>query len=156
MRLTPLVLIALALCACTVKKIPGTDIDDTGETRLILDVLTKYRVAFEARNVDDVVKLTDPGFHDDHGTATLVDDWTAKNLSEELNKLFAQVDEVRVDITVRKVEFDEEQNNAKVTYRWSESYRQPAISTKTKTESDIKQVHLKKAADRDWKIVSGI
>ena len=68
MRLPLTALIALSLCACTAKKIPGTDIDDTGETRLILDVMTKYRTAVEARNSEEIIKLVDQTFRDDGGS----------------------------------------------------------------------------------------
>ena len=64
--LIPLVtLLVLALTGCMPKKIPGTDLDDTSETRAVIDVMQKYRVAVEAKDTGAILKLTDESFRDD-------------------------------------------------------------------------------------------
>ncbi len=153
--LTALV-IAFSLIACTPKKIPGTDIDDTGETRLILDVMTKYRLALEARNSEELKKLADESFHDDGGSANPDDDLDYATMSSKLPQRLQRLDDVKLDISVRKVEFDEEQTNVKVTYTYSMSFRTPQYSAKTQTETDIKQMYLHRAGEKNWKITSGI
>ena len=40
------------LAACGARRIPGTDIDDTDDTRAILQVMEKYRSAVEARDIE--------------------------------------------------------------------------------------------------------
>ena len=45
--------LALALTGCSPKKIPGTDLDDTSETRAVIDVLQKYRDSFEESPFED-------------------------------------------------------------------------------------------------------
>lgn len=152
----PAALIAIALCACTAKKIPGTDIDDTGETRLILDVMTKYRTALEARNSEAIIKLFDPAFRDDGGSSTPDDDLDFASAPAKLPARLQKLDDVRLDITVRKVEFDEREENVKVTYTYSMSFRTPQFSSKTQTETDIKQMYLRRAGKQEWKITSGI
>ena len=37
---------------CAPRRIPGTDLDDTPDNRAIIDVMGKYKKAFEARDVD--------------------------------------------------------------------------------------------------------
>ena len=156
MRLPLIALAALSLCACTAKKIPGTDIDDTGETRLILDVMTKYRTAVEARNADEIIKLVDHTFRDDGGSTLPDDDLDYASLHTKLPARFSKLDDVRLDITVRKVEYDETAENAKVTYTYSMTFRTPQYTQKTQTETDIKQMFFHRAGERDWKIISGI
>ena len=157
MRLPPIAaLLALCLVACTAKKIPGTDIDDTGETRLILDVMTKYRTAVEARSSEQIIKLVDESFRDDGGSMLPDDDLDYASLPTKLPARLQKLDDVRLDITVRKVEFDEKEDNAKVTYTYSMSFRTPQYSSKTQTETDIKQMFFHRAGERDWKIISGI
>lgn len=156
MRLPLIALVALSLCACTAKKIPGTDIDDTGETRLILDVMTKYRLALEARNSEDLKKLADENFRDDGGTANPDDDLDYATMSTKLPERLHRLDDVKVDISVRRVEFDEDQTNVKVTYTYSMSFRTPQYSSKTQTETDIKQMFLHRVGAKNWKITSGI
>lgn len=156
MRLPLIALVAFSLTACTAKKIPGTDIDDTGETRLILDVMTKYRTAVEARNSEEIIKLVDTTFRDDGGSSLPDDDLDYASLPVKLPARLLKLDDVRLDITVRKVEFDEHEDNAKVTYTYSMSFRTPQYSSKTQTETDIKQMFFHRAGEKTWKIISGI
>ncbi len=147
---------AVSLTACSAKKIPGTDIDDTGETRDILDVMTKYRTAVEARNSQAIIELVDETFRDDGGSAAPDDDLDYRSLTTQLPARLLRLDDIRLDITVRKVEFDENQANAKVTYTYSMSFRLPQYSQKTQSETDIKQMYFKHVDKHSWKIVSGI
>ncbi len=155
-RSTVVFAVVFALMGCAPKKIPGTEIDDTTATRDILEVMKKYRVAFEREKTDAIVELADASFQDDGGSASPDDDCDYAGLSAHLNGLFERVKELRLDMNVRKVEFDDDETAARVTYNYTLSFRMPDLSQKTHSDSDIKQMTLKRVGPNDWKITSGI
>jgi hypothetical protein len=155
MRIIVLTGCLAVLAGCSTKKIPGTDIDDTSETRAILDVLTKYRSAVELRNPQALLELADESFRDDGGSAAPDDDLDYRSLHTSLPARMLRFDDIRLDVNVRKVEFDEAQTNAKVTYTYTMSFRMPQYTSRTQSETDIKQMFLKRGA-AGWKITSGI
>ena len=155
--LIPLVtLLVLALTGCMPKKIPGTDLDDTSETRAVIDVMQKYRVAVEAKDTSAILKLTDESFRDDGGTSAPEDDLDYGSLPAKLNGRMAKVSDLKLDVTVRRIEFDPDEKVARVTYSYQLSFKLPDYSTRTQSENDIKQMLLKRVGDQQWKITSGI
>lgn len=149
-------LAAVALCGCTVKKIPGTDIDDTSDTRAVLDVVNAYRVAVEHRNVDALIELADESFRDDGGSSGPDDDLDYKTLRTALPARFARIEDLHLDLSVRKVAFDDEAKSARVTYTYTLAFKLPQLSSRAQQENDIKQMTLKRVDEKTWKIVSGI
>ena len=53
-------LAALALLACGAKRIPGTEIRDTPETRAVVAAIEAYRQAAEKRDAEAVMALVSP------------------------------------------------------------------------------------------------
>ena len=149
-------LLALALTGCAPRKIPGTDLDDTSETRAVIEVLQKYRVAVEAKNTQALLQLTDESFRDDGGSSAPEDDLDYKSLPAKLNARMARVSELKLDVTVRRIEFDSDEKVARVTYSYQLTFKMPDYSTRTQSENDIKQMLLKRVGDQEWKITSGI
>ena len=154
--LVPVLLLSLALMACTPRKIPGTDLDDTSDTRAVIDVMQKYRSAFEAKNTDALVKMCDESFRDDGGSSNPDDDLDYTSLVPKMNARMQKVSDLKLDVTVRRIEFDTENKIARVTYSYQLSFKMPDYSSRTQTENDIKQMLLKRVGDQDWKITSGI
>jgi hypothetical protein len=54
--------------------IAGTDLEDTPETRAIALVIERYRVALKAGDVETLLALASPHYHDDAGTPATDDD----------------------------------------------------------------------------------
>lgn len=154
--LIPAVLLALVLTGCTPRKIPGTDLDDTTETRAVIDVLQKYREAVEKKNIDAITKLADESFRDDGGTSSPDDDLDFASLNNKLTARLSKVADLKLDVTVRRIEFDSEGKVARVTYSYQLAFRLPEYSGRAQNESDIKQMMLKRVGDQEWKITSGI
>ena len=98
------VVLAVAGSGCAVHKITGTEIDDTEDTRAILQVIDSYRKAVEAKDPKTLVTLVDESFKDDGGSTTPDDDLDYKTLGTKLPLRFARVDELHLDINVRKIE----------------------------------------------------
>lgn len=155
-RSSLVVVLFLAVAACAPKKIPGTNIDDTSETRSVLELLTKYRKAMETQNAQGVVALVDPSFRDDGGSASPDDDMEFGTLEEKLKDRFGRVQDVRLELTVKKIELNPDTEAARVTYSYSLSFRMPRLSARTRSETDIKQMTLRRVGDKEWKITSGI
>lgn len=154
--LLPFAILALALSACAPKKIPGTDLDDTSDTRAVIDVLQKYRAAVEAKNTTAIVQLADPSFRDDGGSSSPDDDLDYATLADKLNARLGKVADLKLDVTVRRIEFDTENTVARVTYSYQLTFRMPEYSTRAQSENDLKQMLLKRVGDQEWKITSGI
>lgn len=154
--LLPFVILALAITGCMPKKIPGTELDDTTDTRAVIDVLQKYRVAVESKNADAIIKLTDPSFRDDGGSSSPDDDLDYGSLGARLGARLAKVSDLKLDVTIRRIEFDTEGTVARVTYSYQMSFRMPEYSSRTQSENDLKQMLLKRVGDQEWKITSGI
>ncbi len=148
-------LCALALVAgCTPKRIPGTDIEDTRETRAILNVMEMYRSAVEARDAQGVAALADPSFKDDGGSATTEDDLDYKTLAPRLAERLSRISDVKLELNVKKILFHEDLT-ASVIYNYSTSFKMPGLSTRVQNASEIKQMWFKRVG-KDWKIASGI
>jgi len=157
MVIIPLVvLLALVLSGCPPRKIPGTELDDTSDTRAVIDVLQKYRQAVEAKNTQALLQLTDESFRDDGGTSAPDDDLDYKSLPAKLATRMAKVSELKLAVTVRRIEFDSDEKVARVTYSYQLSFKMPDYSARTQSENDIKQMLLKRVGDQEWKITSGI
>lgn len=153
--LIPLLLLVVAT-GCAPRKIPGTDLDDTDDTRAVLDVLQKYRSAVEKKDTDTIVKLADETFRDDGGSANPDDDLDYASLGPKLTARLAKIANVKLDVTVRRIEFDDDSKMARVTYSYQISFNIPEYTQRTQSENDIKQMILKRVGDQDWKIASGI
>ncbi len=145
-------LLFLTIVGCGVKRIPGTDLDDSRDNRKILEVMEKYRTAVEARDPDGVLAVVDPAFRDVAGTLDPSDDLTAANLRARLADRFKRIQDVRVQVEVKRIEV--EPNVARAIYTYVMQFR-IAPNGKPQVESDIKRMEFKRAGD-GWRILTGI
>lgn len=139
--------------ACMPRRIPGTEIDDTSETRAILSVMEQYRQALEARDAEQLLSLVSPNFKDNSGTATIDDDFDFQRLKAELPGYLSKLENVRLEMTVRKIQVAE--GAARAIYTYTTSFRMPALAPKPQSDSEIKEMAFERL-DGHWKIISGI
>jgi hypothetical protein len=161
MNLRNLVVLAVGVAAvgCAPKKIPGTDINDNDDTRAILDVIESYRRAYEKKDTQTIVALLDEAFREDGGTGTPDDDFEFRNAGPKLQTIFNAVDDIRLDVNVRKIEFDDKMVKARVVYMWNTTFRLPTLTTRPQAESEIKQMTFRRPDNKKktaWRITSGI
>lgn len=147
--LVPL-LALLGLAACGPRRIPGTDLEDTGDTRAIIDVISRYNSALEARDAQAILALVDPAFRDNAGTLTPDDDIDLQRLRTVLPQRLARLQDLAVRIEIKTIEVKGERASA--VYTWVSQFK---LGGKSMTESDIKRMELKREAD-GWKILSGV
>ncbi|MGE6762540.1 nuclear transport factor 2 family protein [Corallococcus interemptor] len=144
------------LAACAPKRIPGTELEDTGDTRAILSVMEKYRSALENRDAKAIQALVSPKFRDDAGTPDdPSDDLNASNLEAHLQGLFTKLQNPKVDFNIRRVEFHSDEDVALAIYYWNASWRMPGLNARPQSDSELEQMVFQKV-DGDWKVVSGI
>lgn len=152
-RLAAVLAAAVLLSACAARRIPGTEIEDNDETRAIINVMEKYRSSLEARDAEGVLQLISPEFRDDAGTTTPADDVSYEELKQQLPARLGQLDNVRLDVNVRKIEIVGDL--AQVVYYYNSSYKLPQLSPRAQSDSDLQMMQLKRVDD-DWRIISGL
>ena len=151
MRLALLFFLAgVALAGCGPHHIPGTDLEDTGDTRAIIDTITRYNSALEARDANAIIALVDPQFHDNAGTLTPEDDIDIQRLRTVLPQRLAKLQDVAVRMEIKSIEV--KGDRATAVYTWVSQFK---LNGKPMTESDIKKMDLRRGPD-GWKILSGI
>jgi hypothetical protein len=145
---------AAGLAGCAHAKIAGTEIEDTSDTRAILDVMKRYRVAVEAKDVPGITALVDPSFKDDGGSTSPDDDLDYGTISTKLAERFAKLENLKLDLDIRKINIKEDL--AFAVYHYNMNFLILVQTGKVqKTDSDIKQMEFKRV-DGAWKITSGI
>ena len=147
-------LAVLLLChGCAARRIPGTELEDSPDTRAILQVMEQYRSAMESRDANALVQLVSESFKDDGGTGTPEDDLDYATLRRSLPERLQKIDDVRLEISVRRVNV--EKDTASVIYYYNARFRLPRLTDKTMSEGDLKQMWFKRVGSQ-WKILSGI
>ena len=141
------------LVGCATRRIPGTDIEDNSNTRAILNVMERYRAALEARDAAAIQGLVSSSFVDDGGTQIPDDDLTFATLPKELPERLAKIEDVKLDMNVRRIVVKDDR--AAAIYYWSASFRTPRLTNRAHRESELEQMLLQRE-DGAWKIVSGI
>jgi hypothetical protein len=148
--------VAVLAVGCTPKKIPGTELDDTDDTRAILDVMEKYRVALEKRDAQSIIGLAHESFKDDGGSANPDDDYDYHDLYTKLPDTLKRLGDIRLEFNVRKIELSEDSESARATYTYTASYNLPGLQQKKQSDTEIKQMIFKRVDKLTWKIVSGV
>lgn len=144
---------ALLLSACSTKRIPGSDIEDTRDTRAILEVLEQYQAALQQKDAAAVLALVSPSFRDDLGNTNPSDDMTYATLEKELPGRFERLSDVNVSISVREIEVARDQ--AFAVFYYDSSYRISKVREAQRSDSDLGRMTFRKE-DGEWKITKGL
>ena len=161
MKRTSLLLACLALAiggaGCEPKLIPGTQIQDTPDTRALMINMEQYRAALEAKDVRGLSLLIAPSFHDESGTPEPDDDLDAKNFVQKLSSRVARMNDIRLELDVRRIEVNEKENRASCIYYYTISFRSSSLGAHGERDSDLKQMNFVRASAKDpWKIINGV
>lgn len=150
-----MLVVGLLSSGCSNRRIPGTDIEDTDETRAILAVMENFRAAIEAEDTNAVAVLLAPGFKDDGGTLDRADDYDIGNVRTKLQANFDHVKNIRLSVDVKGITLDKPKTHATVTHYWTLRFELSTPGSRPQTDSELKQTVLE-LVDDEWKIVSGI
>jgi hypothetical protein len=150
-RVLPACLLA---AACAHAKLPGTNIEDTPETRAVLDVFGRYKQALEARDPAAILSLATADYSDPGDPARGIDPADRAGLQQKLQTDFSKVTGLRLDATLKDLEVNG--NQARLDYFQVLRY---AVATpsgeKWKSESDDARMRFVRV-NGAWKIASGL
>lgn len=113
------------LAGCAARTIPNTDVPDTAENREAVEFVEEYRLAMEARNPAQVLRLVSQEYYDDMGTPTTEDDIDYGMLQERILRISDDVLEVRYEMRYRRVVFREDRVLVDFTYTGRFKVRTP-------------------------------
>ncbi len=110
-------LLCAGLSGCSPKFVKGTEVTYSDEKQGVADVIERYRVAVEKRDVDTLRSLTSLDYYENGSTTTNPDDDYDYN---GLEKVFAElkntVRAVKYEIKIKAIEVIE--NEARVDYSY--------------------------------------
>ncbi len=144
----------LALLACAPRRIPGTDIRDTPETRAVVEAIDAYRQAAERRDASAVLALVSPHYFDTAGTPDPADDVDFEQLKKRLADDYRQITALRLQLGVRRIDVEGDKAAAYVFY--DEHYRiQTKVGEVSKQANDSHRMQLVREGGR-WLFASGL
>lgn len=153
-RLLCVTAFALALAACGTKRIPGTDIRDTQDTRAIIAVIDQYRMATERRDAQAALALVSEKYFDDAGTPDPADDQDYEQLRKRLPEDFAKLTAVRLGIGVKAIDVQDGTATADVFFDGHWRIATPSGEV-AKAASDVNRMKFVRE-DGAWRIASGL
>jgi hypothetical protein len=145
---------AVAAVGCSPRRIPGTEIKDTRDTRAVYDVVQSYRQALEKRDAAAVLALVAPSYFDTAGTPQPEDDMDRGQLEASLAKDLARAEGVKEEFTVRKIEVSGDDAFAELFFDSYYRVQTPSGPVPRK-DSDVYRLRLHRI-EGAWKIVSGL
>jgi ketosteroid isomerase-like protein len=149
-----LVFAALSATGCAPRRLPGTEIPDTDDTRAILQVVETYRQAMQRRDAGAVLPLVAPDYFDGAGTPEPADDLDRVGLEQQLPKDLAHMEGLRLDMRVRDIRV--EGDLARAEFSFDAYYRVTTPTGKVpRRDTDVHQMTLRRNGPR-WLITSGL
>lgn len=145
----PALLAAFAVLAvgCATRYIPNTQIRDTKDNREILEIVRKYKNAFEAQDAQAIAALASPRYLDPR------DNVSYETLISDLEKDFELVRQVQLDIAVRRINI--ERDTATVDYFYSaNALIRSEGEDRWRTHTDDNRMTLV-YDEGNWRVVSG-
>lgn len=157
---TPLFAVALAVSlapiagGCAARLIPNTDVADTDDNRQAVEFVEQYRLAMEARNPAQVLRLVSSEYYDDMGTPTTEDDIDYGSLQERVLRLADDVLEVRYEMRYRRVIFREDRVLVDFTYTGRFKVRTPEGDRWARRLADNRLELIRE--DGEYRIIAGL
>jgi type II secretory pathway pseudopilin PulG len=149
-----LAVVAVAAVACSPRLLPGTDIREDRDTRAVYDVLRTYQDALQRRDAQAVLGLVAPDYFDAGGTPDPEDDVDRSLLAQRLPADLQNVDTVKLDLTIRKIEVQKDRAVAEVFYDGWYRVKTPR-GVVPRRDSDIHQMRLRKV-EGQWLVSGGL
>ena len=145
---------AAALSACSHATIANTPISDTQDNREVLQILSRYKQAVEAKDVDAILGMVSPDYLDVSipGKSKEAKDYSG--LQAALKEQFGRTKSIRLELHPRAVKIEGEK--ASVDYFYVVRY-DPQLPSGTSWRSETDDARLKLLRRQGaWKIVSGL
>lgn len=146
----------LFLIACGPAMIPGTQIEDTPENREIADLVEKYRVAVEHRDIATLKEMISRRYFSNAGTTSdSSDDFGYEQVENRLlPELRDSVKSVQFVIYLRRIEVHEMHAIAEFEYFYKFFYVDGG-KDRWASRNDFARIEFTKE-DGVWRIISGL
>ena len=153
--LAPLILVCL-LGACGPKYIKGTQVPDTPENRVIAELVERYRLAVEQRDINAIKEMVSRRYFSNAGTtADPNDDYGYEQLEQKvLPQLQESAKQVQYVINLRRIEVTGDKAVAEFEYYYKVFYVDGG-KDRWIAKSDFNRLEFARE-DGVWRIVSGL
>ncbi len=153
-RLAAVTLAAAAL-SCAPRLLPGTDIQDTKDTRAIAAQVAAYRQAMEKLDPAGVMALVAPNYFDNGGTPNPDDDVDRAGLEKRITADLAALDDVRFELTLRRIDVKGDTATAEVFFNAYYRVKTPAGGVVPRADTDVHQLRLARVNGK-WLFTGGL
>lgn len=147
----------LTLCACGANYIVNTEVEDTPKNRVIADLVDRYRIAVERRDVDGLMELVSRRYFSNAGTTSdSTDDYGYEQMEERVFPLLRnEIKSVQFSIFLRKVDFQgEDRAIAEMEYTYKFSYIEEG-KERWFAKNDFSRLEFTRE-DGVWRIIGGL
>lgn len=130
-------------------------IEDTTETREVLDVLWQYRQALVKKDFGTLNRLVSDDYYENAGTTgTTADDYSRADLDEIFEMMAQSAESIRYKIRVQDVQV--QGGRAHVDYEFDYSFKYDVGDAETwDAGTDVNRIVMAREGER-WRIVSGM
>jgi hypothetical protein len=155
MRAWPwIALLLVGLVACKPKTFPGTTIPDNEDNRVLLKVVAQYQKGMEDRDLDALLDMAAPDYHEDRGTLDQSDDYGIQELRSALAAKFSNIQQMRYSVKVKEIQ--QEGDEAMINFRYDMAFQfKVGEVARWNTVQEDGQLELKRI-DGAWKVRSGL
>jgi ketosteroid isomerase-like protein len=147
-------LIALLLAGCVHDNIPGTQIEDTPETRTIVELVDQYHQAVENLDAEAILAMVSPDFFEKNGNTKQDDDYGYDALAERLRANFRRTHRMKLDLRVDAIEVEEKTAFAEIYYELRAQVEYPS-GLQWESTADRTRLEFERAGDK-WLILRGL
>lgn len=154
--IVPLTMAIVLAAACAGQRAQAP-IPDTAEAREILAVMERFRAAMQDQDVDAILDIASRQYYDPMGSPDPGNDVYFEELESKLAGDFEDILQIRLDIEVLKIEFDETMPLATVSYRYDVRYQISMPSgDKWHNALEVNRMALQLEDDGAWRVISGL
>ncbi len=152
-----LLLVALTLAACSPKYLPNTEVADTAENRVIINLVERYRQAIEERDVRALKEMVSRQYFSNAGTTSDPEDDYGYDQIEQvvLPMLKQNIKKVQYGVFVKRVRFE---SPSRAVAEFEHSFRYLyVVEGKDQWQQRIDFARLEFALeDGVWRIIGGL
>lgn len=145
-RLALSLVATVVLAACGPKLIPRTEIVDSKDNRDLIDVLMKYKEAFEAKDAKAVAALASPHYLDAR------DSISYETLEKQLTAYFEKTKQIHMEVTPRRAAI--EGDHGRLDYIFALNYVLNTSEPQWRSQTDDKRMTFEREGN-GWKVTSG-
>jgi ketosteroid isomerase-like protein len=144
----------VSVLACEPEVYKGTQIPSTPENKEVIDVVAKYQKAMEARDLELLLDMATPDYHEDRGTLDKSDDYGLAELKSTLEQRFSTIQQMRYTVKIKDIKIKGDEAFVDFHYQMLFQFKIGDNARWERAEDDG-QLAMKRVGN-DWKIYSGL